>query len=698
MGGSSYTQGTTALFSIDTPLGTDKLLLQGFKGSEGISRLFRFELDLLSEENSIDYTQIIGKSVTITLNQSGGTPRYFNGIVSRFGQGSSNGTITSYQAEMVPWLWLLTRATDCKIFQSMTVMEIIKAVFSGLSLQDFQDSTKATYSSLDYCVQYRESDFNFVSRLMEENGIYYYFTHEDGKHTMVLADDSTSSNALPGTSAYPLDMEYTANTDDVITGWLAEKELRTGKYTVNDYNYLTPSTSLLQTANTIDSIGGNSSYETYDYPGKFLTSNQGQSLSNLRMQEEESVFQIFNGSSNVRGLSTGYKITLQQHYLDSMNADYFLTDVVHTAHTDTYGTSGGLQGDHYSNSFRCIPSGVHYRPLRLTPRPTIPGPQPALVVGPSGEEIYTDKYGRIKVQFYWDRLGKRNETSSCWIRVAQIWAGATWGALFLPRIGQEVMVDFLEGDPDQPLVTGSVYNASMMPPGDLPGTMNLSGIRTRSTKGGGDHDASLIAFDDTKGSEKVYLTAQKDMSFWAKNNEAHTVKNNQTIDITNNRTETIEQGNESVSIKQGTRTHTVSGDDSLTVQQGNRSVTVSTGKDTLTVSTGDRVVTVSTGNDSHTVSMGNRSVTVSMGNDSLTVSLGNHSINVSAGSSSTTAMQSITLTCGGSSITISPTSISLSAPTIAISGDAEVDVSGAMVSVEADGMLSLSGAMTSINS
>jgi len=301
-----------------------------------------------------------------------------------------------------------------------------------------------------------------------------------------------------------------------------------------------------------------------------------------------------------------------------------------------------------------------------------------VVVGPSGEEIYTDQYGRVKVQFFWDRKGTKDENSSCWIRVSQLFAGKTWGAMFLPRIGQEVLVDFLEGDPDQPVITGRVYNADQTTPGALPDKMNVSGWRTHSTKGGGEHDANVLAFDDTKGSEVFYMRAEKDMKVRVQNDENYHVYNDQTIIVDNNRTETVTNGNESVTIEgakggNGKRTHTVYGDESLTVQTGNRSITVDKG------------------NDSHTVSQGNRSATISMGNDSLTVSMGNHYIDVSLGQSSITAMQSITLTVGPSSIKISPSGVTISAPTVSITGDATVSISGGAEVSESAAIVSING-------
>ena len=319
-----YTQ-DGSLIKIDTPLGKDKLLLRGFQGSEGMSRLFRFELDLLSEDKFIDYTQIIGKNVSISLKQANGADRYLNGVISRFGQSGSEEILTSYHAEMDPWLWFLTRNSDCRIFQNMTIPNIIKQVFSDLGFQDFSDKTQATYQPRDYCVQYRETSFNFVSRLMEEYGIFYFFKHAQGQHTLVFGDDSTGCVACPGQNQFRYHLESEAVLDeDVVDGWQVEQELRTGSYSLNDYNFETPNTSLLTTTATLDHVGGNSNYETYDYPGEYLTQSDGQALSKVRMEEEESVYKIVHGTSIARSMVTGYTFTLKEHYRADMNTSYLL--------------------------------------------------------------------------------------------------------------------------------------------------------------------------------------------------------------------------------------------------------------------------------------------------------------------------------------------------------------------------------------
>ena len=522
---SNYTQ-EGGLFKIDTPLGSDVLLLRGFKGTEGISRLFRFELDFLSENSSISFSDIVGKNVTISLRQGDGTYRYLNGIISRFAQHATEEEFTSYSAEMVPWLWFLTRDADCRIFQNKSIPDILTQVFSDLGFNDYTNSLQGSYDPREYCVQYRESSFHFVSRLMEEYGVFYFFKHQQGKHTLVLADTSTSHSSCPGQSMVRYVAVSGGPQEDVITGWQIEEELRTGKYSLEDYNFQTPSTNLMVNEPTVYEVGGNSKFEIYDYPGEYLTKGAGESLAKVRMQEEEAEHLVAHGTSQCRMFVSGYKFTLEEHPRKDMNTDYVLTEIQHSAITDSYGSLKSPQGESYSNTFTCIPLSVPVRPLRVTPRPTVKGPQTAVVAGPSGEEIYTDKYGRVKVQFFWDRLGKKNENSSCWIRVSQSWAGKNWGAVFLPRIGQEVIVDFLEGDPDQPLITGRVYNAEQMPPYTLPDKQTRSTFQSRSSKGGGNANYNVIRFEDLKGHEQIFINAEKDMDHRVENDSREYIGNN----------------------------------------------------------------------------------------------------------------------------------------------------------------------------
>ena len=495
-----YTQGNR-LIAIDTPLGKDVLLLQGFSGHEGISRLFTFHLDLLSLKDSISFKDIVGKNVTIGIRLANNSLRYLNGFVSRFAQSGSEQRFTHYQIEVVPWLWFLTRNADCRIFQNKSIPDIVQQVFTDRGFKDVKNSLTGTYDPREYCVQYRETDFNFVSRLMEQYGIFYFFQHENGKHTLVLADSTSAYQPCPGQETGQYDpvaggLEH----EDNITGWQMEQELRTGKYSLTDYNFETPSTSLLSSDPTMVKVGGNTAYEIYDYPGEYLNRSQGDATTKVRMQEEETGHLVVSGSSVCRAFASGYKFKLEDHYRDDMNDSYLLTDVQHVASVGSSYTSAEVgSGEHYSNHFTCIPASVPFRPARITPKPFVQGPQTALVVGKSGEEIWVDKYGRVKVQFYWDRKGKKDENSSCWIRVSQNWAGKNWGAMWIPRMGQEVIVDFLEGDPDRPLITGRVYNAEQIVPYPLPDNQTVSTLKSRSSKGGGSANLQRDSFRRQEG-------------------------------------------------------------------------------------------------------------------------------------------------------------------------------------------------------
>jgi type VI secretion system secreted protein VgrG len=611
---SNYTQ-EGGLFKIDTPLGKDVLLLRGFKGTESISRLFRFELDLLSENSSISFPDIVGKNVTISLKQPDESYRYLNGVISRFAQHATEEQFTAYSAEMVPWLWFLTRNVDCRIFLNKSIPDIITKVFNDLGFNDYTNSLQGSYDPREYCVQYRESDFNFVSRLMEQYGIFYFFKHQQGKHTLVLADSPTAHSSCPGQSSVRYVTVSGGPQEDVITGWQIEQELRTGKYSHTDYNFQTPSTSLMASEPTVYDVGGNSKFEIYHYFGEHLTKGAGQSLSKIRMEEEEAGHLVAHGTSQCRMFVSGYKFTLEEHPRKDMNTDYVLTEIQHTAVTDAYPSSRPAEGESYSNTFTCIPLSVPFRPLRVTGRPKINSLQSAIVIGPSAAEIYTDQFGRIKVMFPWDRLG----SGTAWARVSQVWAGNNWGAMFLPRIGQEVLVDFMEGNPDYPVIVGRVYNAEQMPPGTLPDNQNISGFRSHSTKGGGDHDANVLTFDDTKGSEVFYMRAQKDMAVRVENDDDLKVFNDQTITIHNNRTEVVEQGNEKITIQQG-----------------------------------------------------DRDVTVSMGNDSLEISMG---------SQTTEAMQSITLKVGQSSVVLDQKGVTIKGLMIQIEADATLTLKGGLTMI-----------------
>jgi len=534
----SYTQ-ENRLIAIDTPLGKDVLLLEGFRGMEGISLPFQFDLDLVSLNHNIVFNDIIAKNVTVSVVLEDGNRRYFNGVISRFSQGRGVATqkgdpFTYYHATMVPWFWLLTRTSDSRIFQNVSVADIVDDLFKekhkkynfGNIKLDYRTALQAPHDKWDYCVQYRETDFNFISRLLEEEGIYYFFEHEDGKHTMVLADSPREHKPCPNKAKIRYRLSAgTREEEDMISELEKTQEIRPGEYTLNEFNFEIPSTDLKVNVPGKQKLAPGKR-EVYTFPGVYEKRNEGDRLVKIRMEEEEAQITTITGASDCRVFTSGYKFTLSDHFRNDMNdKDYVLTSVSHQAHQD-HTSEAGLS---YVNRFACIPFDVPYRPPRHTPIPFVQGSQTAIVVGPKGEEIYTDKYGRVKVQFHWDREGKKDENSSCWVRVAQLWAGENWGAMFIPRIGQEVIVEFLEGDPDRPIITGRVYHGTNMPPYPLPAQKTKSTIKSNSSMGGGGFNE--LRFEDKKGSEEVFIHAQKD--------ENIVVNNNQTIAVGNDRAESI---------------------------------------------------------------------------------------------------------------------------------------------------------------
>jgi len=562
------------LIRIKTPLGEDALLLHSFTGNEGISRPFHFSVELLSENHSIAYKDIVGKQVTLSLKLPDDSRRYWNGFVSRFAILTRDNRFTYYRAEIVPWLWLLTRTADCQIFQQKTIPEIIKKVFQDHGFQDFQDRTQASYPQREYVVQYRETAFNFVSRLMEECGIFYFFEHDENSHKLIMADKPAVHKNCP--VQHKVRFNYSPggfmSDEDIVQSWDASQELRPGKYALTDYNFLTPNTSLLANMQTVAELGGNTKFEIFDYPGIHTKKSEGDTVTKLRMEEEEALQYIVTGSGTCRTFATGFKFSLDEHSRKDQNGDYLLTEVTHSASVgDSYSGSGNVSGETYSNHFTCIPASISFRPQRLTPKPIVQGPQTAVVVGPSGEEIYPDKYGRVKVQFFWDRQGKKDDKSSCWIRVSQPWAGKNWGAINIPRIGQEVIVEFLEGDPDRPIITGRVYNDEQMPPYTLPDNMTRTTFLTRSTKGGGSSNFNELRFEDKKGDEQIFMNAEKDMDLRVEHDSREFVGNDRSLIVQNDQKEKI-GGEQDIQIAND-QNEKVGGDASLIVT-GNQNVQV----------------------------------------------------------------------------------------------------------------------------
>jgi type VI secretion system secreted protein VgrG len=564
-----------------TPLGPDALLLKGFTGREGLSQLFDFQLDLVAENNrKIPFEQLLGQPAGIRLALSNGKHRFFHGIVSRMSQGRQDQRYTHYRAQMVPQLWLLSKRVQSRIFQHRTVPQILAEVLQGLSVSC---QIQGKFEPRDYCVQYRESDFAFASRLMEEEGIYYFFTHTKDKHQLVLANSPSSHPEVPELPEAIYDeLEGGVRDEFRVHEWEKVQELRSGKTTLWDHCFELPGQNL-QGQRSIGApvqvgkvahrqqLPSNQALEIYDYPGDYAGRFDGidkggaerpgelkkifednQRTARIRMEQEALPGLVIHGASNCRQLVSGHQFNLQRHF--DADGPYVLTTVEHFAQFDQQFDSGSSGDLDYRNRFRCVPLALPFRPPRVTPQPRVEGTQTAVVVGPKGEEIFTDKYSRVKVQFHWDRQGKNDADSSCWVRVATNWAGKQWGFIQIPRIGQEVIVDFLEGDPNQPIIIGSVYNAETMPPFKLPEKKMISGTKSNSYKGGGGYNE--LSFDDTKGKEKINVHAQFDMVTTVEHDDTQTVHRNREIKVDGTHTETITQATK-ITIEKGIYEHDV---------------------------------------------------------------------------------------------------------------------------------------------
>ena len=658
-------------FHITSPLGEDVLLLTGFQGREELSRPFLFHLDLTSENLAITPDAIVGKPVSWTVFPESEAPRIFDGIVARFRAGPVNARgFRTYGADVVPWLWFLGLSADSRIHQDKDAKEIITAWFDELGFSDFEFSLSADPAKRVYCVQYHETTLNFISRLLEEEGIFYFVKHADGKHTLTLTDQVSSYWEVADS---PAGMTGSSSAKALVSSLQRQYEYRAGKWAFTDYNFETPATSLLSTTNTLLTVPGMDKFERFEYPGRYMAKGAGDGWAKIRMEEEEATYDISTGSSDCMSFAPGGKFTLEGHDAEGENIAYAIIAVEHSARE----ASGGGGGS-YSNSFSCIPATVLYRPARTAPWPRVLGPQTAVVTGPSGEEQLVDKYGRIKVQFHWDRKGTKDEKSSCWIRVAQTIAGKGWGAQYIPRIGQEVVVDFLEGDPDRPLVTGAVYNAQNMPPYALPDNMTKSGYLGRSTKDG-EAESNQLRIEDKKDSEDIYFYAKKDFHRKVQHDDDLIVINNQTISIKTDRTETVEEGNETV-----------------TVKKGYRGVTISEGNETFEVTKGNQKITIGGGDHYMEVSKGKHETKVAMGDCKLTVSMGNLAQKVELGKTESEAMQSIELKVGSNSLKIDQTGITIKGIMIKIEGQATAEMKAPVTKVTADAMLTLKGGITMI--
>lgn len=533
-------------YNLVSPLGEDALLIHAVEGSEGLSRLFEFHLTLMSLDDDIKPADLIGKRVRLEL-ETLDDQRFWSGVVVAFGRtgirqlGGQDDEATVYQALMVPWAWQLQLHEDSRIFQQLSVPEIVEQVLGEFGLADFEFHLNQTYPPLEYCVQYRETTFAFLSRLLEAAGIHYFFRHDAEAEVWVFTDNRDHNPEMqPKELRFALaasDVEQ--ESDDLVLTLTRREHLRSGRITLRDFDFTRPATLLESSIESVLEMGDNRTLERFVHPPlHFIEQDAGDRLAKLLIEVEETDHDTLQGTGNARMMAPGHVFELIDHPDDAFNREYLVVSVQHK------GRNNLVEGDaRYSNTFNVMPHDITWRAPLRTPRPTIPGPQTAMVVGPAGEEVHCDEHGRIKVQFHWDRRGQRDEKSSCWLRVAQMWSGRGWGTMFIPRIGMEVLVSFVEGDPDAPLVTGCVYNGANTPPYALPGEATKSTLKTNSSKGG--EGFNELRFEDKKGEEQLFVHAQKDADLRTLNDRREYVGHDRSLTVERDRLEAVKRDHSS---------------------------------------------------------------------------------------------------------------------------------------------------------
>jgi type VI secretion system secreted protein VgrG len=650
---------TNRLLSLVTPLGADTLVPFAFQGHERMSELFEFTIDMVADQadlatsppHGIDPAKLLGKNVTLSVKRGDNTPRHFNGIIRRLTHGMPYSTgLRAFRATVVPDLWITTRKRNFRVFQDMHLRDIVTKVLSDSKLRAVFRAIGGT-TVRSYCVQYDETDYNFICRLLEEEGLFFFFRHTSSAHELVIGDAVSHYEES-------LDREVVLTTasgydSGSLSSWEWDSDIVPGKVTQRDHDFESPTKDLTTSETTRLAPAILKEIEVYHYPGRYADVAIGKKLAEARIGAHTGEHTIISAAGAAPGFAAGFTAKLTNHpYPNEKGKRFVCIDVSHEARDESQlAQNSGSAG--YANSFRAIPADVIFRPQRRAARALVQGPLTALVVGPKGEEIHVDNHGRIRIQFYWDREGAEDGKVTCWVRVAQSLAGKGWGSQFIPRVGMEVVVQFLNGDPDRPLVTGAVYNGANTPPYALPGAKTQSGLKTRSSPKGGADNFNELRFEDKKGEEQVFLHAEKDFVQSIKNDETLEVGNNQTITVQNDRSLTVSEGNES-----------------LTIDKGNRRATLSAGNDTLTLTKGDL---------------------------SVMLDGGDYTLNAKAGKVTIQAAQSIELKVGGSSLKLTPSGIEVKGTVIKLDAQGTVEVKAAMAEVNAKGVLTLKGSLTKIN-
>ncbi|RYH09351.1 type VI secretion system Vgr family protein [Tropicimonas sp. IMCC6043] len=700
----------------------DTLVLVAAKIEEGFNMPSLARIEFLADNAKIDLDDLMGQKVELITKVPDGPKRLEAGERDRKHIGICTSVrfvgqydgMAHYWAEIRPRLWFLTLNQDCRIFQEKTAADIIKEVLGEYGI-NFEDKFTETYRTRIICVQYRETDLAFVHRLMEEEGMHYFFTYDGSEEKMVLHDDSAAHETVPCENTIEFrDLVDSPRRDiEHFFQWHADHTATTGKYTHTDYNFEKPKAKL-ETLKTMPK-GKHTlkDREIYDYPGHYRETSDGDHYAKVKMEERSIRYKTWKGAGLVSNVEVGKTFKVSKHPSTSDSEEFVVRAATHlfqlnqrelSALEVTRFPSGSVRAemdeeDPYQVHVTAIPKMEKFRPAPVTPWPEIAGCHTAVVTGPSGEEIHTDKYGRIRIQFHWDRLGKKDEHSTCWVRCMMPWTGKNWGMIALPRVGQEVVVSFEEGDPDRPLIIGMLYNADTMPPYGLPENKTQSGVKTRSSKEGSSSNFNELRFEDKKGQEEIYFHAEKDYNQVVENNATVKIgfddkdKGDLTQEIYHDKTEEV--GND-LKVKVGYGEGGKSPGDMKHEVYNNRTEVIGNSFK-VNVEKGNHDTTVEKGNQSNKVSMGNMTNEVSMGNFTETIKMGNHTTKVNLGKTEHEAMQSIELKVGSNSIKIDQRGITIKGLMVTVKGDVMLTAKSPVTTVKGDALLILKGGLTTIN-
>jgi type VI secretion system secreted protein VgrG len=652
----------TALLSLTTPLGANVLLPANMVVEEALSEPFVCSVEAVSAREQIDPDGLLHQPVCLIVRQADCEPRHVHGLVRRFASTGPTGRgMHGYRLEVVPTLWFLTQTEDCRIFEKKATKDIVQTILTEHGVR-FAFRVGAT-PVRPLTVQYNETDLDFILRLMAEEGWFFIFRHEASSHTMVITESNTSFNKVPnGTVSIGPDVGL-----HTLSAWQPGRATAHGKVMLGDYDAEQPSTALHGETSTTARTAGAAERDPFHWPARALNSDAISQRTRRLIEGAEAAAALAHGSGFNANFFAGGRIQVSARPGDS--GEFLLVRVSHHATDETWWN--GPNPPSYRNTFQACPSALPWRPAQTVRRPQMEGLHSAVVIGPDGQEIHTDALGRVKLRFRWDRRGDASAGDGVWVRVMQAWSGANAGWTFIPRVGTEVGVSFLDGDPDRPIVVGQIHNGEQHPPWMLPDQKTRSGLRTRSTPNGGEQNCSEFWFDDKAGSEMVLLHAEKDLSV--------EVENDAKYQIDHSRTTAIKQ------------------DDTLTVKMGDRSATLEQGDDAVTVKQGNRSATITRGNDTVTVQQGNRTVDVPMGNHTIKSNMGDIAIKTAMGSVSIEAMQTITLKVGQSTITLDQAGVTIKGMTVKVEGHIMSSIKAPITQIDADGMLKASGGIMMLN-